>query len=103
MRLFIAAISVVALLALGTSTAFAGEITGNGTYKGANGKSPCSFSGQEDQQWYFDNEQKEPRPAGSVVKGSPAHSQNWGQIVSAAGGHIGGAGPAGCNPHIGEG
>ena len=104
MRLFIAAISVVALLALGTSTAFAGEITGNGRIKDVNGKSPCAYSGQEDKQWYAtDGDNRVGPPLANPIKGEPAHSQNWGQIVSAAGGHLGGAGPAGCNPHVGEG
>ena len=89
MRLIIVAAFVAAFMALGTSAAFAGEITGNGKLKGSNGNSPCSFSGQEDEQWYTDNSDTTPRA--DPVKGDPAHSQSWGQIVSANGGHLGGA------------
>src|SRR3954453_23393483 len=89
MRLFIIAAFVAAFMALGTSAAFAGEITGNGTLKGSNGNSPCSFSGQEDLQWYTNDGARTPRP--DPTKGDPGHSQSWGQIVSANGGHLGGA------------
>lgn len=78
MRLFVAAISVVAMLALGTSAAFAGEITGNGTLKTVNGNSPCAFSGQEDLQWYTTND--DTTRVSDPVKGDPAHSQNWGHV-----------------------
>ena len=61
MRLIIVAAFVAAFMALGTSAAFAGEITGNGKLKGSNGNSPCSFSGQEDVQWYTDNGDTTPR------------------------------------------
>jgi len=109
MRLIIGAALVAALMALGTSAAFAGEITGNGNLKGSNGNSPCSYSGQEDEQWYTDNSDTMRRT--DPTKGDPAHSQSWGQIVSANGGHLGGAsgqqapiqtpdGPWGCNGNL---
>jgi hypothetical protein len=104
MRLFVAAVSVAAMMVLSTSVAFAGEITGNGTLKAVNGNSPCAYSGQEDLQWYTTDEDTTPKQ--DPTRGDPAHSQSWGQIVSAAGGHLGGAnstvtpeGPWGCNAH----
>ena len=98
-KTLMAAVVAAFIAVFAASTAFAGEITGNGKYKGTNGKSPCSFSGQEDQQWYYDDEQKMPKPADKVVKGDPAHSQNWGHVKQAAG-LTGGAGPNGCNPNL---
>jgi hypothetical protein len=105
MRLFVAAVAVAVMMALGASAAFAGEITGNGKLKAVNGNSPCAFSGQEDLQWYTADGDTTLRS--DPTKGDPAHSQNWGQIVSAAGGGIGGANstdafgfPWGCNAHI---
>ena len=101
MRLFVAAAVVAATMALGTSAAFAGEITGNGKLKPVNGNSPCAYSGQEDLQWYTTNGDgtRVPNP----VKGDPAHSQNWGHVKQATG-LTGGANsvPAadwGCNGH----
>jgi hypothetical protein len=93
MRLFVAAVSVVAMMAFGTSAAFAGEFDGNGepTNGPANANSPCVFSGLEDEPF------------------QPGTTQSWGQIVSAAGGHLGGAnsqfvpevgGLWGCNAHL---
>jgi len=105
MRLFIAVSAAAVMMAFGTSGAFAGEITGNGKLKPVNGNSPCAFSGQEDLQWYTDD--GDGTPKSNPTKGDPAHSQSWGQIVSAAGGHLGGAnstitpeGPWGCNAHL---
>jgi hypothetical protein len=104
MRLIVAAVSAAATMALCSTAAFAGEITGNGTLKTVNGNSPCAFSGQEDLQW-FTNDGDTVRLS-NPTKGDPSHSQNWGQIVSAAGGNIGGANstdafgfPWGCNAH----
>jgi hypothetical protein len=101
MRLFAAVFLLVAMMALGASAALAGEITGNGKLKEPNGNSPCSFSGQEDLQWYEDqlDMNLEPNP----VKGEPAHSQNWGHVKQETGA-TGGANstdafgfPWGCN------
>lgn len=60
---------------------FAGEITGNGKLKTVHGKSPCAFSGQEDLQWYEDDEDTIPKEV--FVRGDPSHSQSWGQIPKA--------------------
>jgi hypothetical protein len=105
MRLFFVAVSVAAMMALGTSAAFAGEITGNGELKDVNGNSPRAFSGQEDLQWYTTDGNTTLKS--NPTKGDPAHSQSWGQIVSSVGGHLGGAndtvtpeGPWGCNAHL---
>jgi len=102
MRLFVSAIALVAMMALSTSAAFAGEITGNGQLKPVmNGNSPCSFSGQEDLQWYTTN--ADTTLVTDPVKGDPAHAQNWGHVKQATG-LDGGANsvPAvdwGCNGH----
>ena len=69
--------AAILLVAFSVSTVLAGEITGNGKYKGTNGRSACSFSGQQDLQWYFDDGQQNPKPEGT--KGVPSHSQSWGQ------------------------
>lgn len=105
LRLFVTAACAAAMLALGTSAAFAGEITGNGQLKTVHGNSPCAYSGQEDLQWYTTNGDTTLKD--NPTKGDPSHSQSWGQIVSAAGGHLGGAsstmtpgGPWGCNGHL---
>jgi hypothetical protein len=101
MRLFVSAIALVATLALCTSVAFAGEITGNGQLKAVNGNSPCAFSGQEDRQWYTDD--SDTTLLADPVKGDPAHSQNWGHVKQATG-LTGGANSVsaidwGCNGH----
>jgi streptogramin lyase len=104
MRFSVAAVSVAAVMAFATSAASAGEITGNGTLKAVNGNSPCAYSGQEDLQWFTDDGDGTVRL--DPTRGDPSHSQSWGQIVSGAGGHLGGAnstitpdGPWGCNAH----
>lgn len=83
MRKFVAVVSVAAMMALGTSAAFAGEITGNGRLKPVNGNSPCAYSGQEDLQWYTTND--DTTPVADPINGDPAHSQNWGHVKQAAG------------------
>jgi len=83
-RRFVAAVSVAALMGLGTNGAFAGEITGNGLPKAVHGNSPCAFSGQEDLQW-FQDEATDVVPVENPVKGVPAHSQNWGHVKQANG------------------
>jgi hypothetical protein len=106
MRLFVVTAIVAVLAALAASAAFAGEITGNGkplwtntdqwgVPHTLNGNSPCAFSGQEDNQ--FPGTVDNPNPEFDPDAG---HSQNWGHTL----GHVqgGGAGPAGCNPHVGE-
>ena len=105
LRLVVTAVLVTAVMALGASAAFAGEITGNGKLKDVHGNSPCAYSGQEDLQWYTTDGDKTLRS--DPTKGDPSHSQSWGQIVSANGGHLGGAnstitpeGPWGCNAKL---
>ena len=71
MRFFVAAVFMAAMMALGTSPAFAGEITGNGRLKPVNGNSPCAFSGQEDLQWFTDD--SDTTPLENPIKGVPAH------------------------------
>ena len=97
-------LSTAMVMGAAASAASAGEITGNGRLKPVNGNSPCAYSGQEDLQWYTTNGDTTPKR--DPTRGDPSHSQSWGQIVSAAGGHLGGAnstvtpdGPWGCNAH----
>jgi hypothetical protein len=98
---------VAVLAALAASAAFAGEITGNGKPLWTNtdqwgvphtlhGNSACAFSGQEDNQ--FPGTDENPNPEFDPGAGNV---QNWGHTKKAAG-LTGGAGPAGCNPHVGE-
>ena len=78
MRLFIALVSVAAVMAFVASAASAGEITGNGQLKAVNGNSPCAYSGQEDLQWYTTDADTTLRT--DPTRGDPGHAQNWGQI-----------------------
>jgi hypothetical protein len=76
------ALSLAGTLALvGASTAFAGEITGNGTLKAVNGHSACAYSGQEDLQWYTDDGDGTLRT--DPTRGDPGYAQSWGQIPKA--------------------
>ena len=90
-RIVAAAACTVAVAGLGAGSAFAGEITGNGKWiRGTeeaplNGKSECSYSGQNDE---FILE----------VAGDWGRTQSWGQIVRFAG-PLGGA-AFGCNPNM---
>ena len=99
-RRLLAAVSVAATVALATSGAFAGEITGNGQLKTVHGNSPCAFSGQEDLQWFTTDE--DITRIENPVRGVPAHSQNWGHVKQAFG-LTGGANSTaiewGCNAH----
>ena len=86
MRLFIVAAFVAAFMALGTSAAFAGEITGSGRSLKQDdgtlhGKSECAWSGL--------NNFNEPT--------EPGRTQSFGQIVRVAGPQGGVPGTA-CNP-----
>ena len=75
-RLIFAAFCAVVVAAIGASSAFAGEITGNGKWIAGsetaplNGKSPCAFSGQNDN-WQLGN----PTPDADGF----TRTQNWGQ------------------------
>jgi len=57
---------------------FAGEITGNGNLLQVHAQSACAYSGQEDLQFFYDDEDTLPKP--EATKGDPAHAQSWGQI-----------------------
>jgi hypothetical protein len=81
LRLVVSAVFVIAVMALGASAAFAGEITGNGKLKTVHGNSPCAYSGQEDRQWYTDD--SDTTLVSDPTKGDPAHSQNWGHVKQA--------------------
>jgi hypothetical protein len=101
MRRLVAAVSLAAMMALGTSGALAGEITGNGQLKTVHGNSPCAFSGQEDLQWFTDD--SDSTPLANPVKGEPARTQNWGHTKHGSG-LTGGANSVplaewGCNGH----
>ena len=111
--LLVAALCAVLVAAVGASSAFAGEITGNGkllwTYADVwgvppgeaalilNGPSPCAFSGQEDDQ--SPGTVGEPQPALRPRCGSRAELGTHPQAMILEGR----AGPAGCNPHAGFG
>lgn len=74
-----AAVAVAALVAsLGASSVLAGEITGNGKLLDMHGRSECSFSGQEDLQFYTDN--SDTTLKAEPTRGDPGHAQSWGQI-----------------------
>jgi hypothetical protein len=77
-RLAVAAATAALVLTLGAGTAFAGEITGNGTLMEVQGRSACAYSGQEDLQFYYDDENTMPKA--EATKGDPGHAQSWGQI-----------------------
>jgi hypothetical protein len=103
MRLIVVAVVAAAMMILSAGAAFAGEITGNGKLKEPNGNSPCSFSGQEDLQWYASNLDLPTERLTDPVKGDPTHSQNWGHVKQDTGA-TGGANstdafgfPWGCN------
>jgi hypothetical protein len=101
-RRLLAAVAVAATMALGTSGALAGEITGNGQLKTVHGNSPCAYSGQEDLQWYTDD--SDTTALENPVKGAPSRTQNWGHTKQATG-LTGGANSVplaewGCNGHL---
>jgi hypothetical protein len=73
------AISVAAVvLSLGAGAVFGGEVTGNGKLLEVHARSACAYSGQEDLQFFYDDEDTLPKP--EATKGDPAHAQSWGQI-----------------------
>ncbi|HET6745365.1 MAG TPA: hypothetical protein VFH90_05870 [Candidatus Limnocylindria bacterium] len=89
-RRFVLALTAATLLvALMASAAAAGEITGNGQKSntiedskwgtGLHSRSLCAYSGQEDLQWFEDEETNE-IPVANPVKGVPGHAQSWGQL-----------------------
>ena len=84
-------LALVMLMVLATAgIASAGEITGNGKLlhvtdskwgTGLHARSFCAFSGQEDMQFFYDDEEQFPKA--EPTKGDPAHAQSWGQIPKA--------------------
>jgi hypothetical protein len=98
-RLALATSSAALVAGLMAQGALAGEITGNGKLLEMNGRSECSFSGQEDLQWYFDDDDTMPKPV--ATRGDPGRAQSWGRIpkvvrdeIAQFGAHPGTA----CNP-----
>ncbi|HEX2765975.1 MAG TPA: hypothetical protein VHR55_04975 [Candidatus Limnocylindria bacterium] len=79
-RRAVGALLATMLLALSAAAVAAGEITGNGksTAAPAHANSICAFSGQEDLQWFFDDDNTMPKP--QPTRGEPGHAQSWGQI-----------------------
>ena len=104
-RLAIATGATLALLSLGSGAVLAGEVTGNGTlHEKMPARSACSFSGQEDLQWFTDDIHRVPRE--DPTRGDPKHAQSWGQYsqeeragLTAMGFHPSEA----CNPNGGAG
>jgi hypothetical protein len=90
-RRLVAALSMAALVGLlSASVAMAGEVTGTGKSLQIDGgkwgtnlhaRSVCAFSGQEDLQ-YFSNQEGNTEPH-DITRGDPAHAQSWGQIPKA--------------------
>ncbi len=72
--------SAALVLSLSAGAVMAGEITGNGTLLTVHGRSACSFSGQEDLQWFVTDEDLVRHEA---TRGVPGHAQSWGQISKA--------------------
>ena len=88
-RFVIALTAATVIAAFMASTVAAGEITGNGQKSntiedskwgtGLHSRSLCAYSGQEDLQWFQDEETNQ-IPVENPVKGVPGHAQSWGQI-----------------------
>ena len=110
-RIVTAAFAALLIVGMTASAALAGEVTGNGRRvltienskwgTGLHARSLCAYSGQEDLQWFVDEETDSIRVE-NPVKGVPGHAQSWGQIpkavrdiLTAEGSHPGQA----CNPH----
>ena len=91
-RLAIALGAAMLIASLSAGAVLAGEITGNGDRlltvedskwgTGLHSRSLCAYSGQEDLQWFVDEETNE-IPVENPVKGVPTHAQSWGQIPKA--------------------
>lgn len=98
-RLTLASALAALVVGAGAQAAFAGEITGNGKLLDMHGRSECSFSGQEDLQWYYDDANTMPKPV--ATRGVPARAQSWGQIPKFVRDEIGPLGfhpGTACNP-----
>jgi hypothetical protein len=77
-RLGTAFVAAVLLAGLGGSSVLAGEVTGTGKLIDMHGKSECSFSGQEDLQYFTDDSDATAKLV--ITRGDPGHAQSWGQI-----------------------
>ena len=104
-RFLLAVASGALLVALMASTVLAGEVTGNGKNLQIDGgkwgtnlhaRSVCAFSGQEDLQ-YFTNQEGNTGPH-PITRGVPGHAQSWGQIPKAVRDTFGGNPGTFCNP-----
>jgi hypothetical protein len=88
-RFVLALTAATVMVAVMASAVSAGEITGNGRKSntiedskwgtGLHARSLCAYSGQEDLQW-FEDEETNQIPVANPVKGVPGHAQSWGQI-----------------------
>ncbi len=111
-RLGTALAVAAASLTLTAGAAFAGEVTGNGTLlhvddskwgTGLHARSFCAYSGQEDLQFFTNDE--DTTPLAEPTRGDPAHAQSWGQIPKEIRDVIAPLGLApgqACNPTVGE-
>lgn len=93
-RLVAPALCAVAVAAMGSGSAFAGEITGSGKWIAGsesaplNGKSACAYSGRNDNSVLGN-----PLPDGDGF----TRTQSWGQVIRNAG-PLGGVPGTACNP-----
>ena len=110
-RFLSATLAATLLVILTASAAMAGEVTGNGRKvmtienskwgTGLHARSVCAYSGQEDLQFFVDEETDSVRVE-NPVKGVPNHSQSWGQIPKAVRDILEAEGSSpgdACNPH----
>ena len=83
----VTALAVLGLLAITAGSAMAGEVKGNGGLisagankwgTGLHARSECAYSGQEDLQYFEDDENTVPKD--EPTRGMPGHAQSWGQI-----------------------
>ena len=88
LTLLVTGLGSVALVAMGTTSAFAGEVTGNGksTQGPANAQSICAYSGLNDDQ-----------------EEAPGRTQSYGQIVRSGGKGFAPSPGVACNGHTGFG
>lgn len=110
-RRLIGAICSAGLIAtLTAGAAFAGEVTGTGRNLQVEGgkwgtnlhaRSVCAYSGQEDLQ-YFTNQEGNTGPH-AITRGVPGHAQSWGQIPKAVRDTFGANPGTFCNPIKGSG
>lgn len=102
-KLLSAAVVAAAVVALSTTTVWAGEVTGNGTPKEVKGRSLCAYSGLNDH--VSPEEPDRTQSFGTIVRGFA----KAGMVSTVATTGIGGASAThgvgvpghGCNPNIG--